>query len=222
MDIQQNTSTSIVDHRRVATHGITAIIALMIGAVLGRTPPAPTSDDGMIGIVSTAMDRGADYWQHQIGAPFHEPRIVIFDEREPSPCGEANSQTGPFYCEQNERIYLDLGFLRSVKGDLGRAYVIAHELGHHVQKTTGDLARFADDSVKLELEADCLAGAWMRDESAHGHLAAGELASAVDEATAVGDDRLAPGSSPETWTHGSSAMRTAALERGYGGQPCNP
>lgn len=221
MDLQDKTSDTIVDHRKVGAVSIAAFIALLIGAAGGRASAPAPDPDNLVKVVSTAMDRGDDYWTIQYPG-FHPARIVLFDDAEPTACGQANSLTGPFYCEVGERIYLDLSFLRAIKGDLARAYVVAHELGHHVQKLTGELARLADRSVDLELEADCFAGAWMRREKDLGHLAAGDLDDAVAEASAVGDDRLSPDSAPETWAHGSAAQRAKALKIGFGGHSCKP
>jgi predicted metalloprotease len=145
--------------------------------------------------------------------------VVLIDGNEPTACGMASPVTGPFYCPLSERIYVDLSFIRAIHGELARAYVIAHELGHHVQKLTGELGA-GRAQADIELEADCYAGVWMRDEQTSGHLQPGDFDAALAEAAAVGDDRLSPSSPPETWTHGSSAQRAAALRAGFNGGTC--
>lgn len=218
MDQQQTTSSNIIDNRKIATHTLAGLIAMSLGIALGRGV-APDQDRDLVQVVSTALDRGQDFWTTQTQG-YRMAHVVLFEHAEATPCGTASDRTGPFYCEVSERIYLDLAFLRAIDGDLARAYVIAHELGHHMQKITGELTRLRGRPISIELQADCLAGFWMRSEQIGGHLADGDLEAALTEAGAVGDDRIMPGSSPETWTHGSSAQRTAALLVGYRGGPC--
>src|SRR6185312_3891663 len=147
--------------------------------------------------------------------------------------GVGEAATGPFYCPQDERVYLDLGFFHELSGRLGaqgqfaQAYVIAHEIGHHVQKLLGitqkvDAMRHTEGptgaSVRLELQADCFAGVWAHSTQQRDLLEQGDIQSAIGAAQAVGDDRLqkmARGTvSPETWTHGSSEERARWFQRG--------
>jgi predicted metalloprotease len=149
-------------------------------------------------------------------------------------CGFGDAATGPFYCPVDEIVYIDLGFFRELAGKLGakgqfaEAYVVAHEVGHHVQKILGisqrvDAMRHTTGatgaSVRLELQADCFAGIWAHSTEERSLLEAGDIDSALGAAAAVGDDRLqrqATGTvSPESWTHGSSEERTRWFKRGY-------
>ncbi len=222
MDEQTNTSKNVIDHRQLAaaTHGSVGIIALLLGVLTGRaTAPTSTVDVDLMQVTSTALDRGAAFWINQLDpGQWRDARVVVINHDENTPCGIANQMSGPFYCPPSEHIYLDLSFLRAITGDLARAYVVAHELGHHVQKLRGEFLN--RDSVAVELQADCYAGMWMHDEQLHKHLADGDLTAAAAEAAAVGDDRICPGCSTESWTHGSSEQRVAALLKGVGGSAC--
>lgn len=222
METQTDTSKQIVDHRKVASHGATALLGLIVGVLCGGSPPvAPAADvdHDLVQLVSTALDRGQDFWADKLGTAWRMAHVVLIDSDERTACGVASKATGPFYCPPSERVYVDLSFLRAIKGDLARAYVIAHELGHHVQRVRSQLT--GRKQVDVELQADCYAGMWMRTELALKHASDAELGEALEEAAAVGDDRLAPGSSPESWTHGSSAQRVASLQAGFGGSPCS-
>jgi predicted metalloprotease len=221
MDVERTTSPNVIDHRKVASHGITFIVAMLCGVLLGHgAGPQPDPDADLVAVTSTALDRGDVFWASREGNAWRTPHVVLIPVAgEQTPCGPANEQSGPFYCPVNQRIYLDVRFLRAIHGDLARAYVTAHELGHHVQRVRGELD--GRPSIDVELGADWYAGQWMADEQARGHLGSGDVAAALEEAAAVGDDRLCPGCSPEQWTHGSSAQRIAAVRRGIAGQPCN-
>ena len=157
------------------------------------------------------------FWASQVES-WRDARVVLYTGKEPSPCGQADQTTGPFYCPPDEHVFLDLSFLATIHGDLARAYVVAHEIGHHVQKLRGEFN--GRPSVDIELEADCYAGMWAADEQKRGMLDTDDVAGALAETAAVGDDRICPGCSPEQWTHGSSAMRTASFQRGLAGGPC--
>ncbi len=156
-------------------------------------------------------------------------KLVLFTDSTTSGCGSASASTGPFYCPADKKVFLDLGFFRELEtrfgaqgGDFAEAYVIAHEYGHHVQDLLGretkmreEAARHPSDqnalSVKLELQADCYAGVWGHGAYAKGTVEKDEIAQALDAASAVGDDRIQKEMrgrvQPETFTHGSSAMR---------------
>lgn len=175
----------------------------------------------------------------QTGKPYDEPRLVLFRNATQSGCGIANSQVGPHYCPADSTIYIDETFFDELKkfgasgGDVAEAYVIAHEVGHHVQNYLGIMERAqsaaAQDnqaSINLELQADCFAGIWIK--SVSNIFEPGEVREAIEAAAAVGDDRIqqkVEGQiNPETWTHGSSAQRVEWFNRGFeSGRPseCN-
>ncbi len=157
--------------------------------------------------------------------------VVIFSTATQSGCGTASSQTGPFYCPTDNKVYLDLSFFNELSrrfgapGVFAAAYVIAHEVGHHVQSVLGieaDVRRKQRDDpdnanvylVRLELQADCFAGVWARSTYNRGLLESGDLEEGIGAAAAVGDDRLGA-RSPEQWTHGSSALREQWFKTGF-------
>lgn len=219
MDVQPEKSRFIIDRRHLVGASIGGFFVALIALLTTGHKPAPDPDADLVGIVSTALDRGQEFWKSQMPAGAYRPaRVVIYTKSTESACGLALAGAGPFYCPGDELIYVDLSFLRAIRGDLARAYVIAHELGHHVQKLRGKLG---GNSVTIELGADCYAGTWMRAEQLGHHLSGGDIPSALSEAAAVGDDRIRPGSSPETWTHGSAAQRVDAVARGIAGR-CSP
>ncbi len=169
------------------------------------------------------------------GLTYQKPRLVLFRELTNSGCGVASSAVGPFYCPNDQAIYLDETFFDELRtrfggntGDVAQAYVIAHEVGHHVQYQLG-LFDSQDPnsqygSIETELQADCYAGVWAYAENKNGMFANGEINQATSAASAVGDDNIQQKTtgrvSPESWTHGSSAQRVAAFNKGYvTGQP---
>lgn len=213
-------SKNVIDRRTATTHGLAALIAVLIGMLTGRvSAPKPDADAALVSSVSTALDRAQDFWRRELGRKWRDARVVMLDQPLGTPCGPATSETGPFYCPADEKIYIDLSFLRDVRGELARAYVVAHEIGHHAQKVNRENVD-AEASVDVELEADCYAGAWMRDELGRDRASRADLEAAIGEAQAVGDDRLCPQCSPEEWTHGSAAMRAEAVGRGAAGEVC--
>ena len=153
------------------------------------------------------------------GATYEPTRLVLFTDAVSTACGQASSATGPFYCPADSLAYIDLGFFRELSdrfgaaGDFAQAYVIAHENGHHVENLLGELE---GDDVAVELRADCYAGVWASTLRDAGDITIDEsdVREGMDAAAAVGDDRLNPGSSPESWTHGSSEQRVAAFTAG--------
>jgi hypothetical protein len=170
------------------------------------------------------------------GVPYRHAKLVLFRDSIDSACGQAQSATGPFYCPEDEKVYIDLGFYDELKqrfgapGEFAEAYVLAHEIGHHVQKLLGIEAKVRQAqqqnpqaanqlSVGLELQADCLAGVWGHSTQQRNLLEAGDVDSGLKAAAAVGDDRLQRMSrgtvNPETFTHGSSAQRTQWFQRGF-------
>jgi hypothetical protein len=169
---------------------------------------------------------------------YRHAKLVLFRNSIDSSCGMAQSATGPFYCPEDEKVYIDLGFFDELKrrfaapGEFAQAYVLAHEMGHHVQKLLGieGKARAAQErdqraakaiSVRLELQADCFAGVWAHSTEQRHLLDVGDIDAALKAAAAVGDDRLQRMSTghvnPETFTHGSSAQRTEWFQRGFNG-----
>jgi len=170
------------------------------------------------------------------GRRYDKAKLVLFDGATSTACGYGRAATGPFYCPSDERVYIDLSFFDDLarrfgaRGDFAQAYVIAHEIGHHVQKQLGASAavrslrksqREGEDgaSVRLELQADCLAGVWARSTAARGLLEQGDIEEALTAAAAIGDDRLQKRASgvvtPETFTHGTAEQRARWFRSGY-------
>jgi uncharacterized protein len=169
----------------------------------------------------------------QSNRPYHHAKLVLFRDYTQSGCGNAESATGPFYCPSDQKVYIDLGFYDELKrrfgapGQFAQAYVLAHEIGHHVQNILG-IERQAEQgsrqganssSVKLELQADCFAGVWAHSTQQRGLLEQGDIESALGAAAAVGDDRLQKMStghiSPDSFTHGTSQERQKWFTAGF-------
>ena len=203
--------------------------------------PAPSKvDDEMREFVSVVLADTEDVWNglfRRRNADYREPKLVLFTGAVQSACGHAQAAVGPFYCPADQKVYLDLSFFRDLRdrfgapGDFAQAYVIAHEVGHHVQNLLGisDKVRAAQQrvgereanhlSVRLELQADCLAGVWANQaQRARQILEEGDVEEALGAATAIGDDRLQRQSrgyvAPDSFTHGSSAQRVEWFRRG--------
>ncbi len=181
-----------------------------------------------------------DIFQKELGRDYGDPKLVLFTDYTQSGCGFAQAATGPFYCPEDQKIYLDLSFFRELSdrfgatGDFARAYVIAHEVGHHVQDLLGieDQVQQAEQqqgaagangvSVRNELQADCFAGVWANHADKMRHiLEQGDVESGLNAASAIGDDRLQRESrgyvAPDTFTHGTSAQRVRWFKRGLQG-----
>jgi len=182
-----------------------------------------------------------DVWNdvfQQAGRTYEEPKLVLFSEAVESACGMAGSATGPFYCSADHKVYLDLAFFEELhsrfgaSGDFAQAYVIAHEIGHHVQTQLGiiqkvhELQSRAGKSegnklnVMLELQADCLAGMWAHQaDKKRNILEEGDIEEGLNAASAVGDDRIQKQAQgyvvPDSFTHGSSAQRVNWFKRGF-------
>jgi len=172
----------------------------------------------------------------QQGGEYRHAKLVLFRDSTPSSCGNAQAASGPFYCPEDEKVYIDLAFYDELRqrfgasGDFAQAYVIAHEIGHHVQKIEGieekvhqlmenDPRRAKPYSVRLELQADCYAGIWAHSTQQRNLLEAGDVEEGLRAAAAVGDDRLqrmaGRGVNPDSFTHGSSAQRAEWFRRGF-------
>lgn len=193
----------------------------------------PPADDYMAQFVSTILADTEDVWKEvftQGGGTYREPKLVLFRGSTPTACGQGQSAMGPFYCPGDQKVYIDLGFYETLKtqlgapGDFAQAYVIAHEVGHHVQNLLGisnkveqmrSRASAAESnalSVRLELQADCFAGVWANHANkARQLLEQGDLEEAINAAAKIGDDALQQSRGraavPESFTHGSSAQR---------------
>ena len=238
--------------------GVGAIVIAVIAYFLGFDPStvinvaeqvAPQGDtreapkgapaDEMGQFVSKVLGSAEDVWGkifQQSNAQYRPPTLVLFDGQVRSACGMGQSAVGPFYCSGDEKLYIDLAFFRDLQarfgapGDFAQAYVIAHEVGHHVQKLTGTLQKLeaaqrrvskADNnlmSVRMELQADCYAGVWGYHAGTMNQLESGDVAEALNAATAIGDDRLQQQTQdrvvPESFTHGSSEQRVRWFKRG--------
>ena len=207
--------------------------------------PNPARDQQerpLVEFISFVLDDAQKTWTQvlpeQTGKPYRHAKLVLFRNYTQSGCGSAESATGPFYCPQDEKVYIDLGFYDELKqrfgapGQFAQAYVLAHEIGHHVQKIVGIESRVRQAeqgnakmrnalSVQMELQADCLAGVWAHSTQQRGLLEQGDVQSALGAAAAVGDDRLQKMSTghvtPDSFTHGSSQQRMHWFQQGFDG-----
>jgi uncharacterized protein len=200
----------------------------------GTLDPQSDTDQQLGYIVNSVQTFWASTFK-AAGRDYPETKLVLFDGSTSSSCGPASAATGPFYCPADQKVYLDLGFFDELRsrfgaqgGDFAMAYVVAHEFGHHVQNALGIAERVQQMtqqdpsqqnalSVRMELQADCLAGVWAN--SAATDLQPGDIDEALSAASAVGDDRIQQSTSgrvdPESWTHGSAEQRVAWFTKGY-------
>ncbi|MEX2458425.1 MAG: neutral zinc metallopeptidase [Actinomycetota bacterium] len=200
---------------------------------------APDPNDDLAQFVGFVVEDVQTEWQRifrENGREYQVTKLVLFEQGTQTGCGFASSDTGPFYCPPDRKVYLDLGFFRELRdrfgapGDFAQAYVIAHEFGHHVQTLLGTERRVREEqqrrpneanelSVRMELQADCYAGVWAHSAFEENLLESGDLAEGLDAAAAVGDDRIQGSAGqevdPERWTHGSSAQRMQWFREGY-------
>jgi len=190
------------------------------------TDPA---QDELAHFVGFVLDDVQKTWHEELPG-YQDARLVLFRNAINSACGTATAAVGPFYCQLDRKVYIDLTFYEELRrrfgapGDFAQAYVIAHELGHHVQNLRGLLGHDEVSSVKVELQADCLAGAWAGSADARGLLEVGDVDEALNAAAQIGDDTIQRKTrgrvQPETFTHGSAAQRSSAFRRGFqGGAP---
>ena len=206
-----------------------------------KTTPA---EERMVDMVDAVARDAQQTWSEKLGSRYEPTKVVLFRDAIQSACGYAGAATGPFYCPGDRKVYLDLGFFDELQrrfgasGDFAQAYVLAHEIGHHVQTITGTEGRMRQMqrsdpgsgnalSVRLELQADCYAGVWGHDASKAGRAAAGGVEldpgdleeAALAAAAAIGDDRLQKLGTgrvmPEKFTHGSSEQRRTWFKRGF-------
>ena len=193
-----------------------------------RAAPKGAPADEMGQFVSRILGSTEVVWGkifQQSNAQYRPPTLVLYDGQVRSQCGTGQAAMGPFYCPNDEKLYIDLSFFRDLQtrfkapGDFAQAYVIAHEVGHHVQNLTGSIKSNSNQqSVRVELQADCYAGVWGHHAGNMKQLDTGDVAEALNAATAIGDDRLQKQSQgrvvPESFTHGSSEQRVRWFKRG--------
>ena len=201
--------------------------------------PGSPNEEREVQFVDFVQGDAQDFWTQQFeaaGKPYQRAKLVVFGDQVSSGCGLASSATGPFYCPLDQRVYVDLGFFDELNqrfqapGDFAQAYVLAHEIGHHLQQQLGieqnvrqQSQQNPDDanelSVRLELQADCLAGVWARSTYDRGILESGDLQEGLTAAGAVGDDRIQEQAQgridPESFTHGTSDQRAHWLQTGF-------
>jgi len=207
-----------------------------------QSRPANSSaqNDEMKAFVATVLAETEDMWNGVFkasGQQYEEPKLLLFSGSFPSACGQASSATGPFYCPSDRKVYLDTDFFAEMSerfgasGDFADAYVVAHEVGHHVQNLIGVLPKFNRArqtmsesesnamSVRVELQADCFAGMWARYTEQTGILEKGDLDEALNAAHQIGDDNLQKQAQgyvvPDSFTHGTSAQRAKWFRRGF-------
>ena len=222
----------------------TVLDAAQVAAPPSSSQPAPQgapARDELSIFVSKVLASTEDTWEgifREGGSEYRKPKLVLYSGSTPSACGTGQAAMGPFYCPGDEKVYIDLSFYRDLRdrfrapGDFAQAYVIAHEVGHHVQKQLGisakvdgmrgrmSEAQFNRLSVRTELQADCFAGVWAhRAQRERGLLEPGDLEEGLGAASAIGDDRLQSQSGgrvvPDSFTHGSSAQRVKWFRAGF-------
>jgi len=205
----------------------------------GADPLSTPAEDSTKQFISFVLDDAQQTWAgifSSSNATYTDARLVLFRDGVQSACGYAQSATGPFYCPGDSQVYIDLGFYDELEdrfgapGDFAQAYVLAHEIGHHIQRLSGteaevrraqqrDPGRANQYSVALELQADCYAGVWANSAQARGLLEVGDIEEGLGAAASVGDDRIQRMGggyvNPDAFTHGSSAERTAWFKRGF-------
>jgi predicted metalloprotease len=204
------------------------------GTSVGPVETTP-EEERLVEFVSFVLDDSQDTWTRLLGGRYQRARLVVFRDAVESACGFGQAATGPFYCPADRQVYIDLGFYDELArrfgagGDFAQAYVLAHEIGHHVQTLVGTERQVRqlqgenpgqrnDLSVRMELQADCYAGIWGHSTARRDLLEQGDVEEALGAAAAIGDDRIQRMTrgrvAPESFTHGSSAERVAWFRRG--------
>jgi len=224
-----------------------ALIMNMAGGVpqesstMADTPPPTAEEQELVDFISVVLADTEDTWNKifkEKGGTYREPKLVLFTGQVQSACGFAQAAMGPFYCPGDQKVYIDLAFYKDLKnrldapGDFAQAYVVAHEIGHHVQKLIGisdkvqqvrqqlSEKEYNKVSVKVELQADCFAGIWAHHaDRVRNVLEPGDIEEALNAASRIGDDRLQQQAQgyvvPDSFTHGSSAQRVHWFKTGY-------
>ena len=221
----------------------TNFLSLLGPAIQQTSAPAPADgpvtstpeEEELVQFVSFVLDDAQRVWTGLLGPDYQEARLVLFRGAVESGCGYAEAAMGPFYCPRDQRVYIDLGFYEELRqrfgapGDFAQAYVLAHEIGHHVQTLLGIERqvrqlqgsrpdRANDLSVLMELQADCFAGVWGHSTAQRRVLEQGDVEEGLNAAAAIGDDRIQEMSTgdvrPEAFTHGSSEQRVGWFRRG--------
>jgi uncharacterized protein len=241
----QRQSSNVSVAKGGAAVSLGGIVIAVIYALLGGDPTTVLNNGGGGGSKREPLDQAnrseeqqfaavvladtEDVWNevfNKAGHRYEEPQLVLFSGAVQSACGRASSAVGPFYCPRDKQVYLDLSFFKELEnrlgaeGDFARAYVIAHEVGHHVQNLLGVLNNEEGKSVQTELQADCLAGMWAKEaQRMRQILEQGDFEEALGAASAVGDDRLQKKSQgyvvPDSFTHGTSAQRAHWFQAGF-------
>jgi uncharacterized protein len=205
----------------------------------GERPAGARPEKREVDFVAFVFNDAQAFWADQFGAagrPYENAKLIVYRSSTDTGCGAGSSSVGPFYCPLDRRVYLDLGFFDELNrrfqapGDFAQAYVVAHEVGHHIQQQLGideevrrQSAENPDDanelSVRLELQADCMAGVWGRSTYDRGILETGDLEEGINAAASVGDDRIQSQAQgridPESFTHGTSEQRAEWLRAGF-------
>jgi predicted metalloprotease len=204
------------------------------------SPQRSAAEEEMASFVKVVLAETEDVWGtifQKAGQTYPQPKLVLFSNQIRSACGAASAATGPFYCPGDQKVYIDLSFYQELKtrfeapGDFAQAYVIAHEVGHHIQNVTGILPKFNEMrrsmseveankmSIRVELQADCYAGVWGHYTNQKGLLDNGDLDEALNAATQIGDDALQKRAQgyvvPDSFNHGTSAQRQRWFAKGY-------
>ena len=200
-----------------------------------QSNPNQPQNDAQKRFISSVLKSTETVWNQELPKQarvrYTEPKLVLFSGQYPSACGQASSSTGPFYCPGDEKLYLDFAFFDELAtrfrapGDFAQAYVVAHEVGHHIQDLMGTMDKVQQAgnsnqlSVRLELQADCYAGVWAFYARQKGQLEAGDAEEALKAASAVGDDNIQKQSQgyvvPDSFTHGSAADRMRWFNQGF-------
>jgi len=246
-----------IGRRGLAVGGLGGVAVILIGLFLGvdvsallgggsggskggsggAIKPSDDREREMVEFVSFVHDDLQKFWKKAVGRGYKTATLVLYRKGTRSGCGYGSAAIGPFYCPADHNVYVDLRFFADLAkrfaapGDFAQAYVLAHELGHHVQSLDGTSARVHKmkkrqskreanaESVKLELQADCYAGVWAHGAARRNLLEPGDLEEGLAAASAIGDDAIQEMSGksvqPESWTHGSSAQRTRWFRRGF-------